>query len=183
MSEKSDSNPSIAREEIRDLLHTIKKAVDRASTIDDKTLSKIAENVRDIQFSTKKLEKTVDKLGTEITNLSQSLYEPDMGLYARVRTIDYKINANNEATNELCEDLGKTYRTIKETESKAERLEKRLGDFEKEILKIQKVTGGSDHDQLKAVLKTKTIFTRLTWAFVLAFFAGVAKLAIDIFTN
>lgn len=184
MGNKDDGDE--AREEIKQLLSAIKKTIDKASVLDggfDNVVSKINDiksTTQKLESSTQKLEKSVDSLNKEMGVLSKSIYDPDTGLYARIKMVDYKINANNEATNDLCEDIGKSYRSIKENETNLQKMDKRLEEIEKEQQAVRKITG-SDHEDLKLILKTRKNFNKIFWVFILGVIGSFAKTIIEYF--
>lgn len=180
--------PDDEREEIKQLLGAIKKTIDKASVLDG-GFEKVASKINDIQLSVSELkntsaktERAVDGLNKEMGILSKSIYDPDTGLYARIKTVDYKLNANNEATNDLCEDIGKSYRSIKENETNILKFDKRLAEIEREHNSLRKITG-SDHEDLKLILKTRKNFNKVFWVFILGVIGSFAKTIIDYFVK
>lgn len=167
--------------DIRELMSSIKSSIDKAPALND-GFDKLVQKVNEIQNQQNKFKETMDDMSKEIDHISKSIYEPDQGLYARVKIIDYKVHGQNEALNDFSEDIGKSYRTIKENSEKINKIDDRVDTLEKENSVLIGITG-KDHEDLRSTIKTGKNFSKIFWAFILALVGMAAKMAYDYFIH
>lgn len=174
--------------DIRELMSSIKTSIEKAPALNDgfdRLVNKIGEiqiQQKEMQAQQNRLEKTIDEVAEQVDHISDSIYEPDKGLYARIKIIDYKVHGQNEALNDFSEDIGKSYRSIKENSEKVDKIEDRVDTLEKENSVLLGITG-KDHEDLRTTIKHGKSFTKIAWAFVLAIVGMAGKFAYEYFIN
>ena len=173
--------PDNRDKDIRDLMTSIKSSIEKAPALND-GFDHLVRKIGEIQSQQNRLEKSIDEVAEQVDHISDSIYEPDNGLYARIKIVDYKVHGQNEALNDFSEDIGKSYRTIKENTGKIDKIEDRVDTLEKEGDVLLGITG-KDHEDLRTTIKQSKSFSKIAWTFVLAIVGMAAKMAYDYFIN
>ncbi len=165
----------------RDLRDQVRRLVSKLnhSPVLNGGFSRLQEEVREVkeyQIQTQAdlgfLKTAIGETKEKVSEIHDSLYDPDKGLYTRVITVERDAEQSAKSLGKLEEDTGRHSLTSKENNQ-------RLRDLEQEVATLHKVTG-DDFEDLKGLVKVKRNLNKVVWAVSLAFFAAFGKAVWDL---
>lgn len=128
----------------------------------------IVENIKEKQNETSK----------KVDEIHKGLYEPDTGLYARVKSVENGINHMASDFKEHAETDDKNMTGVRNS---LEKLVDKDKDLEKKVehtAKLKKIAG-DDLEKLESVIQAKgkagEWFSKIIWAILLAVLGGLGK--------
>lgn len=113
-----------------------------------------------------KIEDVQDKILDDVNDLKKTMYDPDDGLFSRIKTTD-------DASSERVHTLDKTVAELKT------RLEDDVEDIEKLDNRVEAIE--SLTDQVEDLTKWKSNITKLIWAVVVPIATTFVKVLYDFF--
>lgn len=140
------------------------------------------------------------KSGVKLDKVSEALYDPNTGLFSRVRAIESKLDTNIHDLENKCKDVPDVKETLsglkvslQETNKEVTALKLHVDDLDKEI-KVSKTDlsdlkkiqanlvniSGSQLEELDALIKLRKNLSKIYWALTLAFLTFVGKMLFEI---
>lgn len=156
---------SIERKE--DDLRRVREVLDKAAVLNggfDKVMLKL-------DHITEKQEETADK----VNKIHDTLYEPDKGFFARVKSIEMTTEAIKNKVNEHEEKGEALVKKVEQDETK-------LTTHEQTTEKLKKLAG-EDLQDLASVMKLRKTFDKLFWLVVTGVGTMIGKIIWDIYTH
>ncbi len=160
-----------------ELLELIKKA-----PVLNGGFTKLSDAIHEIQecntkvlFELQIMKTTLNTNTEKLSDVRQSLYDPDQGLYRRVTTA---LEVNDQQTEE-----------IKEVTQKTEVLSKKVAIIETKNSLLEaknpslELVAGKDLSDLRETISAKKNFSKAAWAFAIAIIGGLIKVGWDILSN
>lgn len=155
---------------LRELLERITKKVENSPALNggwDKLVISV-EHIREKQ------EETCEK----VDKISNALYEPDDGFFARVRTIEQDTSNIKERLEQHTEEDEKFYHEIKKVID-----ETRPSAESKAIVAKLQGIAGEDLEELAAVVKIRKGFQRMFWLIAAGMCSVIGKMLFDFFSS
>lgn len=128
----------------------------------------IVENIKEKQTETSK----------KVDEIHRGLYEPDTGLYARVKSVENGINDMADDFKAHADNDDKNMAGIRISLDKLVDKDKDLEKKVEHTTKLKKIAG-DDLEKLESMIKVKNTagewFSKIIWAIVLAILGGLGK--------
>lgn len=159
-----------AQKDMRELIESMANKINKAPALNGgfDRLVAIVEHI----------EKDQGKISSQVEDIHTELYEPDSGLFARVKSVESSITAFSDRQKEHLESDEKT---AVETAQALKQLIEKDADLDKKAeatTKLKKIAG-DDLERLESVIKVKSsmvnTWTKIMWLLVGGIAAGVAK--------
>lgn len=104
--------------------------------------------------------------------VSDAMYDPDSGLFMRVRGIEQKLDTNIQKIDTNIADLEKE---IQKSAAKVE-----LNELRNFKASIEKICGGETLDELTQLIKLRRNLSKIYWSVLLTLVMSVGKLLFDL---
>lgn len=144
----------------RELLELLVKKIEKSSALNG-GFEKLCVMVEHIQAEQ-------EKSGQKLDKVSEALYGPDIGLFARVRAIESKLDTNIKDLDKKCDELP----TVKDE----------LEDLKKFQTAIESIAG-KQLDELTALINLRKRLANIYWALALAFIGGISSFLFSVWKN
>jgi hypothetical protein len=161
--------------ELQMLLESISAKINSSAVLNggfDKMLV-IVENIKEKQAETSK----------KVDEIHRGLYEPDSGLYARVKSVESGIQHMAEEFKFHADTDEKNMAGIRVSLDKLVDKDKDLEKKVEPTVKLKKIAG-DDLEKLESVIKVKSTagewFSKVVWALILAVLGGAGKALWDV---
>ena len=162
---------------LEELIRRMSSKVENASILNG-GYDELREEIKEIKSSQFKVmsdlgnvHKELPEIKSEIKEIKKSIYDPDNGLYTRIR----ESNADSLRRETMLQKVSDKATTI---ESKIDSLELKFAPIEKTTAQLKEIAG-SNLEELSSITKTKNNINKIWWAVVLAFAAGLGKIILD----
>ncbi len=163
--------------ELEVLVKKISSKIENASVLNG-GFDEIRDEIKEIKYSQIKVMSDLNKvheempeIKKEIAYIKDSIYDPDNGLYSRIR----ESNVDSKRREDLLKDVSERTSLISK---KLDYIEGKIHPLEQTTAKLKKIAG-DDLEELKSITKTKENANKLWWAAILAIIAGTGKFIWD----
>lgn len=144
----------------RELLELLVKKIEKSSALNG-GFDKLCVMVEHIQAEQ-------EKSGQKLDRVSDALYDPNVGLFSRVKGIESKLDTNIKDLDKKCDELP----TVKD----------QLEDLKKFQLAIEGIAG-KQLDELSALVNLRKRLANIYWALALTFVGAVASFLLSVWKN
>lgn len=140
------------------------------------------------------------KSGVKLDKVSEALYDPNTGLFSRVRAIESKLDTNIHDLEIKCKDvpdvketlvalkvsLQDTNKEVTALKTHVDDLDKEINVFKTDLTELKKVQAtlisisGGQFEELDALVKLRKNLSKIYWALTLAFLTFVGKMLFEI---
>ena len=162
---------------LEELIKKVSSKVENASILNG-GYDELREEIKEIKISQFKVmsdlgnvHKELPEIKSEIKEIKKSIYDPDDGLYTRIR----ESNADSQRRESMLQRVSDKATAI---ESKIDSLEQKFAPIEQTTAQLKQIAG-NNLEELNSITKVKNGINKIWWAIVIAFATGLGKIILD----